>query len=124
MKDFPLFKCNICTQLIEVINENVGQLVCCNEPMEKLRENIAISENKHFAHINQIEEDIKLITFNHEMTEEHFIEFVEAISLDGKYLKRKQFKPHDVLEFELKCNCKEGFYIRLYCNRDGVWVTK
>lgn len=123
-REFHLFRCNICTQLIEVINQNAGQLVCCDEPMELLKENLANTENKHYAHIEELDEQRKLIKFNHEMTEAHYIEFVEVISLDGRYLKRKHYLPNDILELELKCNCTEGFYIRLYCNRDGVWVTK
>ena len=89
-----------------------------------LKENIANSENFHFAHIEKIDELTKKISFNHVMNEEHHIEYIEAISNDGKYLKRKFLKYDEKPEMVLKCDCKEGFYIRLYCNKDGVWITK
>ncbi len=123
-----LFKCNICGNVVEITHEGVDSLVCCGEDMEKLKENEAKPENFHFAHvetINKFEDwEVRKIHFNHEMTPEHHIEFIEAISNDGTYLKRKYLKETEPAEMILKCKCKQGLYIRLYCNRDGVWTTK
>ena len=77
--------------------------------------------NEKRKHISDIE---KKITFNHPMTQEHYIEFVEIISKDLKHIKRKHFSFDDELEMTIKCNCKNGFDVRLYCNRDGVWKTE
>ena len=118
------YKCDICGNVIEITHEGADALVCCGEIMELLKENIADSKNFHFAHIEKIDELTKKITFNHVMTPEHHIEYIEAISNDGKYLKRKFLNHDEKPEMNLKCDCKEGFYIRLYCNKDGVWVTK
>lgn len=118
-----LYKCQICTNLVEVAHSGEGTLVCCNQDMIKTKENIAPSENPHYAHIKE-ENGTKIITFNHVMTPEHHLEFIEIISNDKKYIKRKYLKEDEFPQMEIKCDCKEGFYIRLYCNVDGVWVTK
>ena len=117
-----LYHCSVCSQIIEVVQEGAGTLVCCNEEMSHMKENTANPDNRHFAHIEE-NDGIKKITFNHPATIEHHIEFIEAISNDGKYIKRKYLKPDEIPTMELKCDCKEGYYIRLYCNLDGVWIT-
>ncbi len=125
MSDFlELYRCNLCFHVVEICKEGVGELVCCGEKMEKLEENIANPDNAHFANIENISDIEKKITFNHPMTQEHYIEFVEIISKDLKHIKRKHFSFDDELEMTIKCNCKNGFDVRLYCNRDGVWKTE
>lgn len=123
-----LFKCNICGNIVEITHEGVDSLACCGENMEKLKANEADDKNYHFAHVETLKtvDDIefKRIYFNHEMTPEHHIEFIEAISNDGIHLKRKYLKAGEPAEMTLKCSCKQGYHIRLYCNRDGVWITK
>lgn len=123
-----LFKCNICGNVAEIVHEGANSLVCCSEDMGKLKVSEADSNNLHFARIETIKKiddlEIRRISFNHEMTPEHYIEFIETISNDGIHLKRKYLKPGEPCEMTLKCTCKQGFYIRLYCNRDGVWITK
>ena len=119
-----LYKCHICGNIAQICHEGVGELVCCGENMEHLKENIPDENNAHFAHVEEIDDIEKIITFNHPMTKEHYIEFVEIISKDLKHTKRKFFSYDDILEMGIKCNCLKGFDVRLYCNRDGVWKTE
>ncbi|MBQ9149920.1 desulfoferrodoxin FeS4 iron-binding domain-containing protein [bacterium] len=119
-----LYKCRVCENVVEVVHNGVGTLVCCDESMKLMEEYVPNSDNAHFAHVEFLDELTKKITFNHPMTKEHHIEFIEVISNDGKYLKRKNLKENEPCELIFDCQCKEGFYVRLYCNLDGVWVTK
>jgi len=32
------YRCNICNQEVTVTNPGFGELVCCNQPMEKVEE--------------------------------------------------------------------------------------
>ena len=59
---FDILKCNICGQIIQILEPNLGDLVCCNEPMELLRANLE-EKDKLLAekHIPLIEEKIKVI---------------------------------------------------------------
>jgi len=34
-----IYKCNICGNIVEVLHAGVGELVCCGEPMELMKEN-------------------------------------------------------------------------------------
>jgi len=123
-----LYKCRVCTNVVEVEHDGVGTLVCCDTEMEKMEEFSATPENAHYAHVEKIGEfeggKIFKIKFNHVMTHEHHLEFFEVISNDKKFVKRKFLEETQTPEMIFKCNCDEGFYVRLYCNLDGVWVTK
>ena len=119
-----LFKCNICSNVVEMVHVGEGNLICCDEPMKLLEEHYPPKEDAHFAHIERINEITKKVYFNHPMIDEHYIEFIEVISLDKKYLKRKYLKPNDKAELIFKCECSEGFYVRNYCNVHLLNATK
>lgn len=123
-KKLEIYKCNICKNVVEITSEGSGTLVCCGENMHLLEENVANKDNAHFAHLEKLDELTKKITFNHVMSPEHHIEYIEAISKDMKYVKRKFLIENETPEMVFRCECKEGFYIRLYCNIDQVWVTQ
>ena len=123
-KKLEIYKCEICGNVIEITHEGVGELVCCNQNMKLLDENQAQENTPHFAIIENLSDIQKRIYFNHPMTPEHHIEYIEVISNDNQYLKRKFLNHNDKAEISFKCDCKEGYYVRLYCNKDGVWTTK
>ena len=123
-KKNEIYKCQICDNVVEVTRSGVGELVCCSKEMSLMEEHVAQQENAHFAHVEYVDEITKKVTFNHPMTSVHHFEYIEAISNDGKYIKRKYLEETQAPELSFKCDCKEGFYIRLLCNLDGVWVTR
>ena len=124
-KKFEIFRCNICGNIIEILEGGAGELVCCNEPMElidvKNEETVA---EKHKPVISSEGENIKIRVGEvlHPMTKEHHIEFIEAISLDGKYLYRKYLTTEEqpIMEFF----CKTGkMRARELCNIHGFFET-
>lgn len=118
-----LYRCNICKNIVQIAINGGGELVCCGENMEFLKENTVESDNPHYAHTEKINDFERKIFFNHEMTNEHHIEFMEAISFDKKYVKRKYFEIGEKPELILKCNCNDGFYVITYCNIHNVCKT-
>lgn len=126
-KKLGIYKCNVCKQIAEVALSGDGDLVCCGEEMEFMEGHKVEESDAHYAHIENIDEITKKITFNHEMTEVHHIEFIEVISKDEKYVKRKYLEHNETPEMLLKFlngECKSGYFVRLYCNRDGVKITE
>lgn len=123
-KKLEIYKCEICGNVVEITHEGVGSLECCNQDMKLLQEYYPEKDNAHFAHKEKLSDIQNKVFFNHPMTPEHHIEYIEVISNDEKYIKRKFLNSDDEPEISFKCDCKEGFYIRLYCNLDGVWTTK
>ena len=119
-----IYKCEICGNVIEVTHEGFGDLVCCNQNMKLMEEYAPDENNAHFAHREKISDIENKVYFNHPMTKEHHIEYIEVISNDNKYIKRKFLKEDEKAELSFKCSCTEGYYTRLYCNLDGVWTTK
>lgn len=119
-----LYKCGVCSNVVEVTHGGEGILVCCNEEMENLPFQTPEIENAHYAFVEQIDEITKRVVIKHVMTPIHHIEYIEAISNDEKYIKRKYLDETSPAEMTFKCDCKEGFYIRLYCNLDGAYIIR
>lgn len=118
-----LFICDICQNVVEITHEGADALVCCSESMRELKEKMISEGDPHFAIVENNDKE-KLIKFNHEMTNEHHIEFIEAISGDGKYLKRKFLDISEPAGMKLKCDCQKGLRIRVYCNVHGLLTTQ
>lgn len=118
-----LYKCNTCSNIVEITHGGVGTLVCCGSDMELLKEHTPDVQNAHYAFVENIDDLTKKVVIKHVMTPEHHIEFIEVISNDKKYIKRKYLAQTEPAELTFKCECKEGFFVRLYCNLDGVWRT-
>ena len=38
-KRLQIYKCEVCGNIVEVLHEGVGELVCCNQPMKLMQEN-------------------------------------------------------------------------------------
>jgi len=50
-----IYKCNVCGNIVEVLHASTGQLVCCNQPMQLLQENVVdASKEKHVPVIEKI----------------------------------------------------------------------
>ncbi len=126
-EELQVYKCNICGNVVEVIHSGVGELVCCSVPMEHLKEQSedAGLQEKHVP-IIKIEGEHKTIrvgSIPHPMEKEHYITFIEAISPDKKYLKRKYLSPEEEPKLDLKnCSCNE-FKARELCNIHGLWTS-
>ena len=119
-----IYKCNVCGNIVEVLHSGVGQLVCCGQPMELLKEKIEdMGLEKHVPVIERVKKGIrvKVGSLPHPMEEKHYIEWIEIIA-DGEYC-RKFLNPGDKpeAEFEIKV---EKIEAREYCNIHGLWKSK
>jgi len=118
-----IYKCNICGNIVEVLHTGGGELVCCGQSMELLKEKRQdIGEEKHVPVIENTETGarVKVGSVPHPMEEKHFIEWIEIIA-DGivyrKFLKSGE-KPE--AEFEMKAG---NIIAREYCNLHGLWKS-
>jgi len=120
-KMYEIYKCKICGNIVEVLHTGVGQLVCCGQPMELLKEKTEdVGQEKHVPVIEKTETGIKVKVGSvpHPMEEKHYIEWVEIIA-DGRVYK-KFLKPSDKpeAEFDIKAAKIEA---REYCNIHELW---
>ena len=119
-----IYKCEICGNIIEVIHEGVGSLICCGEEMKLLEEkNDDSSVEKHVPYIQKTMSGI-LVKIgqkqDHPMTDEHYIEWIQVISDGVAY--RKFLKPGDKPEAEFSIEA-DNVSAREYCNKHGLWKS-
>ena len=84
------YKCNVCGNFVEIVLPGAGELVCCSQPMEKVKTQDSSEEmtgEKHVPFIQKTQEgfDIKIGSIPHPMEEQHYIQFIE-IKLFLKFL--------------------------------------
>jgi len=123
-KQNQIYKCNICGNIVDILHEAGGELVCCGKPMELKQENTQeAAVEKHIPVIEETEKGIKIKVGEvaHPMDEDHYIEWIEITREDGKII-RKDLNPKDAPELEIHCkiNIKK---IRAYCNLHGLWSS-
>jgi superoxide reductase len=109
--------------MVEVVHAGKGELVCCGQPMQLLKENtVDASKEKHVPVIEKTAAGfkVKLGAVPHPMEEKHYIEWIEVLA-DGRSYK-KYLKPGDKpeAEFEIKADKVEA---RGYCNIHGLWKS-
>ncbi|MBR6163489.1 desulfoferrodoxin [bacterium] len=118
-----IYKCSICGNIVEILHEGAGELVCCGEAMELLKEHNEDIGYEHHIPIVEIRDDkmlVKVGKSEHPSEEKHYIEFIEVHSPDGKYVKRKYLKAGEKPELEMKPKYNE-ITMRAYCNVHGLW---
>ncbi|MBT7007456.1 desulfoferrodoxin [Candidatus Falkowbacteria bacterium] len=116
-----IYKCNVCGNIVEVLHQGAGELVCCGQPMELKNENTEdAAEEKHVPVIEKTEKGflVKVGEVAHPMEADHYIEWIEVIA-DGK-VYRKFLNPGDKPEAEF-CIKAETVSAREYCNLHGHW---
>lgn len=116
-----IYKCNVCGNIVEVVNVGGGELICCGQPMELMVEKTNDEGmEKHVPVIEGTDDGtkVKVGSIPHPMEEKHYIQWIEVI-VDGK--SHKQFLvPGDKPEAEF-CVVGENIIVREYCNLHGLW---
>lgn len=116
-----IYRCNICGNIVEVINVGGGQLVCCGKPMKKLIANTVDADTeKHMPIIEKTNNGflIKIGSAPHPMQKEHYIQWISLIADNKSY--RKFLKPNDKPEAEF-CLIADKVNAHAYCNIHGLW---
>ena len=120
-KKREIYHCLTCGNIVEVLNEGGGTLVCCGKPMELLEGNTTdASAEKHVPMVEAIDGGYKVTIGSalHPMTSGHYIQWIELLT------------PKSVFRCELKPGCKpeatfftneECLCAREYCNLHGLW---
>jgi superoxide reductase len=118
-----VYECEICGNIVEVLRDGVGELVCCDQPMTLLEAHT--SDEGYEKHVPVIEKTadgvkVKVGSNPHPMLEEHHIEWIEALYGDGES-QRKFLKPNDAPEADF-CVPEGKVVAREHCNIHGLWI--
>jgi len=119
-----IYKCDVCGNIVEVLHEGAGELVCCGQPMKLLEEKVEEQgKEKHLPVIEKKDKvvEVKVGSVPHPMEEKHYIEWIEVQTEKGIF--RKFLKPGEKpeAEFEIRENILGA---REYCNIHSLWATK
>jgi superoxide reductase len=116
-----VYKCEICGNIVEVLHQGKGELVCCGKPMKLLVEGaVDAAKEKHVPVVEKTPGGIKVKVGSapHPMEEKHYIEWIEIIA-DGKAY-RQFLKPGDAPEATFNIDA-QAVTAREYCNMHGLW---
>ena len=122
-KRLEVYKCNVCGNIVEVVHGSIGELVCCGQPMQLLRENtVDAATEKHVPVIEKITGGyrVKVGSVPHPMEEKHYIEWIELIA--GDEVLHHFLKPGDKPEAVFKTDAS-SVTAREFCNLHGLWKS-
>jgi len=118
-----IYKCDVCGNIISVLHNGAGELVCCSQPMQlKLEKTQEGGMEKHKPVIERTAMGVivRVGETPHPMESEHYIEWIEVITEHRTY--RKELAPgvEAMAEFFLEA---ENISARAYCNVHGLWKS-
>ncbi len=118
------YRCSECGNLVELVNDGGGELVCCGQPMKLLEPNtVDAAQEKHVpvGTRNGSKLHVAVGSVPHPMTEEHLIQWVSVVQ--GNKIQRAALKPGDepAAEFVIAEGPVE---IYEYCNLHGLWKSE
>ena len=109
-------QCKNCMTTVKVIKEECN-IMCCGEEMKELIPNsVDAAIEKHVPNY-EVKDGKIIVTVNHVMEEDHYIEWISMCSEDKKCTV--YFKPGNVAKAEFKYI--PGSTIYAYCNKHGLW---
>lgn len=119
-----VYKCNICGNIVEVMDGGAGDLVCCGQAMKYMKE--GLSDGALEKHVPVIEKNgntytVKVGSVPHPMQDDHWIQWVELVADDISYTKF--LKPGEAPEARFTVDAKNVF-AREYCNLHGHWKAE
>ncbi len=116
-----IYKCEVCGNIVNVLHEGKGELVCCGKPMKLMTPNtVDAAKEKHVPVIEKTADGykVKVGSVPHPMEEKHYIEWIQLRA--GNMGCRIFLEPGQApeAEFCIKADKVEAFE---YCNLHGHW---
>lgn len=123
-RDFKVFRCPICGNIITVMNYGGGTLVCCGQPMKLLTagENDTAAKEKHIpvVAVNGSSIEVSVGSVAHPMTPEHYIQWITVVTDSQVYTQYLTPSDAPKASFVLPAGTAE-FEVYEYCNLHGLW---
>jgi len=119
------FICGRCGNIIDLVKNGGGPLVCCGKPMDELVANTTeASTEKHLPHVTKTENGIHVQVGSvvHPMEEAHHIEFIYVETKNGG--QRVNLGSGDTPEADFYFAGTRPVAAYEYCNLHGLWKTE
>lgn len=116
------FRCEICGNIVGLIKDGGGKLVCCGKPMVKLQPKIEDAGSEKHLPV-AIRKDGKIFvdvgSIAHPMSMEHLIEWIAVVADGGT--ERISLSSDDEAK-AVFCDRKNAD-VYAYCNLHGLWKS-
>ena len=119
---YAIYKCEVCGNIVTVVEDGGGELICCGQEMVLIKEKTVAEEGKEkhvpIVEINGNKVTVTVGSVHHPMEEKHYIQFIELI-VDGKVC-RQYLSPGQAPEAFFAVT-GDKVTAREYCNLHGLW---
>ena len=119
------YRCSRCGNIVGLIHEGKGTMMCCGQAMEELTANTTdAAQEKHVpvAEFDKAAGVLKVTVGSvaHPMTPEHLIEWIHVQTKNGGMMRRltSEDKPEAVFKI---ADGDEPLTVFEYCNLHGLW---
>ena len=123
---YGIYKCEICGNIVTLVYNGGGDLVCCGQEMTLLKVKTAAEEGKE-KHVPVVEIQGNTVTVRvgsipHPMEEKHYIMLIRLLQ-DGKVIAGKQLEPGMKPEVTFVVENPANLKAEELCNIHGLWTS-
>jgi len=122
-ENIKFYYCEICGNVIEVVDGDISHIRCCGKEMKELIANtVEASLEKHIPIVEKVEDEllVKVGAVEHPMEKEHYIKWIAIVSQD-KFFKVQLFPEQDALA---RLPYIKDAEVYAFCNKHGLWKIK
>ncbi len=119
---YVVYVCKLCGNVVEILADGGGTLVCCGEQMQRQTENtVDAAKEKHVpvVTINGSTATVKVGSVAHPMEAAHYIMWIDL--RQGDKSQRVMLKPGQPAEATFTIEEGVPVVVREYCNQHGLW---
>lgn len=119
-KNTSFYKCEICGNIIGLIDGDVEHLMCCGKKLTKLEANVEdAAVEKHVPVYEKVENEIvvKVGSVEHPMEKEHYIMWIAQMT-DNETTRIRLYPEQ---ETTVRFKYVPGATLYAYCNKHGLW---
>ncbi|MBN1892717.1 MAG: desulfoferrodoxin [Clostridiales bacterium] len=122
-RNLKVYRCAICGNIVTMLHEGGGELVCCGQPMDLLvaGQDDTASKEKHVPVVKNYEGKLRVAVGDvpHPMIDTHYIEFVILVTGSGVFVEF--LEPGDEPIAWFSAPETDDYEIYEYCNIHGLW---
>lgn len=124
-KQLEIYKCNICGNVVQILDSGIGILMCCGEDMNLLNpqndSSNEIMKEKHQPIINKEEMITTIKIEHHPQTNEHHINFLQCINKENpNKIYTQIFTPDEEIVMNINDNIESAIS---YCNIHNLYKS-
>lgn len=114
------YRCQICGNIIGLIDGDMSRIVCCGKPMELMEANTTdAAVEKHVPAYEVVDGElvVKVGEVEHPMEKEHYIMWIAQVS-DNRTTRVRLYPEQST---ETRFPYIPGSTLYAYCNKHGLW---